>query len=226
MSRTSDDCRALAIIIQRSQPLQHGRAFGSPDRSDETGLPIHRSEKMKASREGRTGESILSSAVREEKFANWRAFREDFNELRPEFASAQTAWRRGEGFELSVRFWAAKPRRVRKLQRGKPEQRISYQNSPRKPSPPSGFDSPSIRNVKANARRSCCKWSRGECYCPTWLTPDCLPSGQFHRREGLSLPLRLIFFPKVCLEQFAGSPHAFLRHHNRFCFAPRVLGLW
>jgi hypothetical protein len=132
----------------------------------------------------------------------------------------------GEGFELSVRFWAAKPRRVRKLQRGKPEQRISYQNSPRKPSPPSGFDSPSIRNVKANARRSCCKWSRGECYCPTWLTPDCLPSGQFHRREGLSLPLRLIFFPKVCLEQFAGSPHAFLRHHNRFCFAPRVLGLW
>ena len=105
---------------------------------------------------------------------------------------------------------------------GKPEQRISYQNSPRKPSPPSGFDSPSIRNVKANARRSCCKWSRGECYCPTWLTPDCLPSGQFHRREGLSLPLRLIFFPKVCLEQFAGSPHAFLRHHNRFCFAPRV----
>ena len=94
MSRTSDDCRALAIIIQRSQPLQHGRAFGSPDRSDETGLPIHRSEKMKASREGRTGESILSSAVREEKFANWRAFREDFNELRPEFASAQTVWRR------------------------------------------------------------------------------------------------------------------------------------
>jgi hypothetical protein len=75
----------------------------SPGRIAETGLPIHRSEKTKAFREGRTRESILSSAVREEKFANWRAFREDFNELRREFASVQTAWRsRQSGANLSL----------------------------------------------------------------------------------------------------------------------------
>jgi hypothetical protein len=44
----------------------------------------------KSCRSGHT----LSSPVQEKKNANWRAFREDFSELRRVFATLQTVWRR------------------------------------------------------------------------------------------------------------------------------------
>ena len=53
-----------------------------------------------------------------------------------------------EGFEPSVRFCRAKPRRVRKLQIAKPSQRISRQNPRSELCNQSGFDSPSIRTRK------------------------------------------------------------------------------
>ncbi len=49
---------------------------------------------MKVLRGRKARPSILRSAVREEKTANWRAFREDFKERRPDFCAFQTAWRR------------------------------------------------------------------------------------------------------------------------------------
>src|SRR5208283_4597541 len=49
---------------------------------------------MKVLRGRKARQSILRSAVREEKTANWRAFGEDFTEPQGGFSAVQTAWRR------------------------------------------------------------------------------------------------------------------------------------
>jgi hypothetical protein len=45
---------------------------------------------------------ILSSAVKEQKIADWRAFCEYFNGRNKKFTSIQTAWRGQRGFEPPV----------------------------------------------------------------------------------------------------------------------------
>ena len=93
----------------------------------------------------------------------------------------------GEGFEPSVRFFRAKPRRVRKLQIAKHRQRISRQNLTQSFAISPVSVRPPFANLKANARRFCGK-NDHVARPPGSLIRfacDCAPSGQSQDQKFL-----------------------------------------
>jgi hypothetical protein len=84
-----------------------------------------------------------------------RAFREDFNELRREFASVQTAWRREVNSNLRYSFTRRKRRRVRNLHGINHFREFCDCALARSLAKQCGSDSPSIHYLKANGRRCC-----------------------------------------------------------------------
>jgi hypothetical protein len=94
-------------------------ALLSPAQNRETEPPVCQAKKVKAVDAREQWSDIFSSPVYGQKIADWRPFPEDFRKCEVDFSAPQTAWRR-EGFEPSVQFCHANPRRVRMLQIAKP----------------------------------------------------------------------------------------------------------
>jgi hypothetical protein len=129
-------------------------------------------------------QSVLCSPVCGRRIAKTWHLSRISGESTADFLCSEDLLAERAGFELSVPFCTRKPRRVRKLQIAKHRQRISPPKPDSKFCNQSGFGSPSIRKLKANAKRFCGrKWSLERPRQLRGFARDCAPSGQSQNRS-------------------------------------------